>query len=102
MKHLLENIGENNLFKSYYCSQCKQTKPCYILSQEYCCACYYQIEQERAEEHSSYQQVFQRKEQEQKERFQQLQLLKNYQGCPKCRSKEVDAYSLYENNQLIC
>src|SRR6185503_7435887 len=51
---------------------------------------------------SSYQQVYQRKEQEKKEKFQQYQLLKNYQGCKKCGNLVVDAYSLYEENKTIC
>lgn len=93
---------EKTLFKSYYCVGCKQTKPCYILSQEYCCNCTFEKEQEKAKEYNDYQQVYQRKVKEWKEKFQQLQLLKNYQGCPKCKSKEIDAYSLYENNQLTC
>jgi hypothetical protein len=96
------NNREKHLFKSYYCSDCKQKKPCYILSQEYCCPCQYEIEQVKAKEHSSYQQIYQRKVQERKARVQQLQLLKNYQGCPKCRSLAVDAYSLYQENRLTC
>ncbi|CAI2187391.1 7063_t:CDS:2 [Funneliformis geosporum] len=60
------------------------------------------MEQARVQEYSSYQQVYQRKEQEQKERFQQLQLLRNYQGCKQCGSLAVDAYSLYEENRLVC
>lgn len=97
-----EHNKENNLFKSYYCSTCKQTKPCYILSQEYCCACYYQIEQERSKEYSNYEKILTNKKREQKERFQQLQLLKNYQGCKQCGSKEIDAYFLYKNSKIIC
>ena len=68
----------------------------------YCCSCYYQNEQVKAEEYSDYQQVYQRREQEQKEKFQQYQLLKSYQGCKQCGSLAVDAYHLYENNQLTC
>jgi len=60
------------------------------------------MEQERSTEYSSYQQVYQRKEQEKKDRLRQLQLLRNYQGCKHCKSLSVDAYSLYENNQLVC
>ncbi|CAI2180222.1 15126_t:CDS:1 [Funneliformis geosporum] len=89
-------------FKSYYCVGCKQQKPCHTISQEYCCSCAYQIEQERAREYSSYQLVYQRKKQEKKDSIQQLQLLKDYPGCRSCSSKEIDAYNLYENNQLVC
>jgi len=103
MKDLLkENNKQKHQFRSYYCLDCKQIKPCHILNKEYCCSCAYQIEQEKSGEYSNYQQVYQRKEKEKKEKFQQLQLLSNYQGCHDCKSLAVDAYSLYENNQLIC
>ena len=93
---------ERHQFKSYYCLDCKQVKPCHTISQEYCCSCAYQIERERNQEYSNYQLVYQRKIKEQKEHIQQLKLLREYSGCPKCQSKEVDAYSLYEKNQLAC
>jgi hypothetical protein len=99
---------EKTLFKSYYCSNCKQRKPCGKLNdwdsewKSYCCHCYYESEQVKAEEYSNYQQVYQRKEQERQKNVQQYQLLKDYLGCPKCRSKEVDAYHLYNENKLIC
>jgi len=99
---------ENTLFKSYYCVGCKQRKPCGVLIggdsewKSYCCSCYYQTEKERAKEYSNYQQVYQRKEQEKKEHIQQLQLLRSYQSCKKCGSKEVDTYELYENSKLVC
>jgi hypothetical protein len=60
------------------------------------------MEQEKAKEYSNYQQVYQRKDKERKAHIQQLQLLKDYQGCPKCGSKEVDAYCLYEDSKLVC
>lgn len=97
-----EHNREKHLFKSYYCSSCKQTKPCHILNQEYCCACYYQNEREKAKEYSNYEKVLISKKREQKERFRQLKLLKDYKGCKQCGSKEVDAYFLYENNRLVC
>jgi hypothetical protein len=97
-----DNIEENNLFRSNYCVGCKQTKPCYILNQEYCCACAFENEKARSQEYSNYEKVLSSKKREQKERFRQLQLLRNYRGCPKCGSKEVDAYELYENNRLVC
>jgi hypothetical protein len=58
--------------------------------------------QERAKEYSDYQLVYQRKVKEWKEHIQQLQLLRNYLGCKECGSLVVDAYSLYENSQLVC
>ena len=103
MKDLLkENNKQKHQFRSYYCLDCKQVKSCGILDKEYCCACAYQIERERAEEYSNYQQVYQRKVKEKKAHIQQLQLLRSYPECKKCGSKEVDGYSLYENSQLFC
>lgn len=93
---------ENNLFKTVYCLDCKQVKVCGKVSSEYCCFCAYQTEKVKAQEYSSYQQIYQRKEQGKKEKFQQLQLLRNYQGCKHCKSLSVDAYSLYENSLLVC
>lgn len=60
------------------------------------------MEQERAKEYSDYQQIYQQKRQEQQARIQQLKLLWEYSGCKQCGSKEVDAYSLYEENKLAC
>jgi len=109
MKGLLqENNREKNLFKSYYCAGCRQRKPCQLLTgwdsewKSYCCSCYYQSEQEIAREYSNYQKVYQRKLREREKHTQQLQLLKNYPSCKQCGSKEVDAYNLYEKNQLVC
>ena len=103
MKGKLEEFDkEKGLFKSIYCGDCKQRKVCGKLDQSFCFLCQYQIELEKAKRYSNYQQVFRRKEQEQKERFWQLQLLKNYQGCKQCRSLITDAYSLYEENRLVC
>lgn len=34
--------------------------------------------------------------------IQQLQLLKSYLGCKQCGNLAIDAYSLYENNRLVC
>ena len=81
---------------------CKQVKPCQLLDQSECCSCAYRKEQEKAEEYSDYQLVYQRKEQEKKDHIQQLQILKNYPSCKQCGSKEVDAYSLYEDSKLVC
>jgi hypothetical protein len=103
-----EQRKQKNQFKSYYCFGCKQKKPCQLLTgwdnkwKNYCCWCYYQSEQERGEEYSSYEKFFASKKQEQKARFQQFQLLKNYSGCKTCGSLEVDAYSLYHESRLFC
>lgn len=93
---------QKTLFKTYYCSACNQTKPCHLLDQAKCCACYFQAEQEEAREYSDYQQIFQRKLKESKEKFQQLERLRSYKGCKVCGSLEVDAYFLYENSRLVC
>src|SRR4051812_4538292 len=97
-----ETDKEKHQFRSYYCGECKQKKACQLLNEKECCACYYQNEQEKAQEYSNYQQVYQRKQQEKQAYTQQIQLLKNYSGCQQCGSKEVDAYELYENNRLVC
>ena len=95
-------------FKSYYCAGCRQRKPCGVLTgwdsewKSYCCPCYYQTQEERAKEYFDYQQVYQQKEQERQKRIQQYRLLREYSGCKQCGSKEVDAYSLYEDNRLVC
>ncbi|CAI2197820.1 3926_t:CDS:2, partial [Funneliformis geosporum] len=58
--------------------------------------------QTRADEYNSYERVLKSKQKERGIRIKQDQLLKNYLGCKNCGSKEVDAYNLYENNQLAC
>src|SRR3954451_22357012 len=93
---------EKTLFKSYYCSFCHQQKPCHILSKEYCCACAYQLEQQRSQGYNTYEKILTSKQKESQEKFQQLQLLNNYQGCKNCQSKEIDAYTLYNENKLVC
>jgi len=60
------------------------------------------MEQAKSEEYSNYQQTYQRNLREREAYTQQYQLLKNYQGCKKCSSKEVDTYHLYQTNQLVC
>lgn len=103
MKNLFNKSNwENNLFKSYYCLDCKQNKPCHILSKEYCCDCAYQLEQQKSQEYNNYEKVLTNKQRERKTAFQQLKLLKNYLGCKNCQSKEIDAYSLYEDSKLFC
>jgi formylmethanofuran dehydrogenase subunit E len=97
-----QNHQQKHLFRSSYCLDCKQRKSCGKVSLEYCCSFYYQSEQEKAKEYSNYEKVSESKKREQKASFQQLQLLKSYQGCPKCGSKEIDSYELYENNRLVC
>lgn len=100
--NLKEFNKENNLFKTVYCLSCKQRKVCGKLNSEYCCPCAYQMEQERTQELSSYWQFYRQKVKQRKELFQQLQLLKNYQGCKNCGNLAVDACSLYQESQLIC
>jgi len=106
--NLKESNKQKHLFKSYYCAGCKQIKPCQLLTgwdskwKNYCCSCYYRNEQERAKEYSNYQQIYQQKTKEQKVSYKQLLLLKGYLGCKQCGSKEVDTYSLYEENKLVC
>ncbi len=106
--NIKQNHQQKHLFKSYYCAGCQQRKPCGVLTdwdsewKSYCCGCYYQSEQQRAKEYNSYEKVLVSKQREKQEHIQQLQLLKNYLGCQQCRSKEVDAYSLYKNNRLVC
>ena len=97
-----ENNKQKTLFKTYYCLECKQVKPCHLLSDSKCCACYFQIEQERAKEYSSFEKVLISKQKEQAVKYKQYQLLKNYLGCSQCGGLEVDAYELYENNRLVC
>jgi len=103
-----EHNKEKSLFRSYYCSGCKQSKTCGLLTnwnsdwQGYCCACYFQSQQEESQEYSNYQLVYQQKVSKKKAKDRQLLLLKNYSGCSQCGSKEVEAYSLYENSQLVC
>ena len=92
----------NHLFKSTYCFACKQVKTCSLLHPEFCCSCYYQSQKERAQEYSSYEKILTDKQRQNQVNFYQLQLLKNYRGCKNCRSLEVDAYTLYQENKLLC
>jgi hypothetical protein len=97
-----EFIKEKHLFKTTYCLTCKQKKVCGQLDSEYCCFCYYENEQEKNKEYSSYEKTLVIRGKEHQENFQQLQLLQNYQGCQHCKSREVDAYFLYEEKKLTC
>lgn len=103
-----ENNKQKDLFKSYYCAGCNQRKVCGLLTdwdsewKSYCCWCYYQKEEAEAAEFSSYEEVLVSKQIDRERRFRQLQLLKGYRGCKECGSLAVDAYSLYENNRLVC
>ena len=60
------------------------------------------MELEKAQEYPNYQQVYQRKIKERQDSYQQLKLLREYSGCKQCGSKDVDAYSLYQENKLVC
>ena len=75
-----ENKREKTLFKSYYCLDCKQIKVCGKLDTEICCSCYYQSEQEKAKEYSSYEKVLESKKREQKARFRQSTIFKELSG----------------------
>ena len=103
-----ETNQQKTLFKSYYCAGCKQKKPCQLLTgwdsewKSYCCACHYEREREKCQDFNSYEEVLASKQIEREKTLRQLQLLRSYRGCPQCRSKEVDTYSLFENNRLIC
>jgi formylmethanofuran dehydrogenase subunit E len=60
------------------------------------------MEREKAQEYSSYQQIYQTKHKERKAYIQQLELLRSYLGCSNCKSLAVDAYELYEKSRLVC
>jgi len=106
--NLKENNKQKHQFRSYYCVGCRQRKPCQLLTgwdskwQSYCCNCYYENEQEKAKEYNSFKKVLISKQKEQLFKYKQYRLLKDYQGCKDCGSLAVDAYSLYENSQLVC
>lgn len=89
-------------FRSYYCQGCNQKKPCGLLSGERCCQCFHKSEQVRTQEYNSYEKVLGDKQKSQEVRIKQLKFLREYAGCSRCGSKEVDAYELYENNRLVC
>ena len=103
-----ENHQQKHQFKSYYCAGCKQRKPCGVLTgwdsewKSYCCWCYYQNQEARTQRYNTYQEVLASQQIDREKRLRQLQLLKSYRGCKQCGSKEVDAYSLYEKNRLVC
>jgi hypothetical protein len=99
---LKENIQVKHLFRTSYCLACNQKKTCGQLNSQYCCSCQYQTEQEKSQAYNSYEEVLASKQIDREKRLRQLQLLKSYRGCPQCRNKEIDAYSLYEENRLIC
>lgn len=106
MKDLLSK--QKHLFRSIYCEGCKQKKPCGTLTnwdsegKSYCCPCQFQIEQEKSQAYNSYEEVLASKQIEREKRLRQLELLRNYLGCKRCGSKEVDAYGLFEENRLVC
>ena len=100
--NLKKSNKQKHLFRSYYCSSCNQIKPCQLLDQLECCQCVYQKEQVKAEEYSSYERLLVSKQEEKREQYQQLRLLKSYLGCSQCGSKAVDAYCLYSESRLVC
>ena len=91
-------------FESLYCRDCHQAKPCGVISSEagYCCKCLLERSQKEAKEHSSLEQVLSDEKQERENRVKELQLLKNYAGCPECKSKLIDSWNLYQEKQLVC
>ena len=97
-----EHNQVKTLFKTIYCWDCKQVKICGKLSSEYCCLCSFQDQQDRTQEYSTYEKTLAKKQRERQKHIQQLQLLRSHQGCRDCTSLEVDAYSLYEENKLVC
>ena len=70
---------KKNLFKSYYCLNCKQTKPCYILSQEYCCACAYQLQEQNSADYLTYEKTLEIRKKEKDQHFKDLKI---YQQTP--------------------
>lgn len=106
--NLKETNQQKHQFRSYYCADCRQRKPCRLLTEwdreweNYCCWCYFQSEQERAARYNSYEETLAQKQIEQEKRLRQLQLLKSYQGCKECGSLEVDAWNLLEETRLVC
>ncbi|CAI2170673.1 13512_t:CDS:2 [Funneliformis geosporum] len=105
-----KQLAEKNMTIDYFPAHSPMLNPAepigglikHNLGKSYCCFCYYQTEQEKAEEYSDYQQVYQQKLLARKANYQQYQLLRSYQGCKQCGSLAVDAYYLYEENKLIC
>lgn len=102
LRKLKRFVKEKHQFRTHYCLECKQQKPCQLLSWERCCSCYYWQEREKSQEYLSLEKILTDKQKEQEKRIQQLKLLREYSGCPQCGSKSVDAYELYENNKLVC
>ena len=99
---LKENYQGKHLFRTSYCLTCNQRKSCGKVNPEICCLCQYQLEQEKAQAHNSYEEVLASKQIDREKRLRQLQLLKSYRGCKQCGSLVIDAYSLYEENRLVC
>ena len=89
-------------FQTHYCLACKQIKVCGTFAKDYCCFCFCRREQEKSQDYLDYSQTYQQESKNQRQKYQQLLLLKNYDGCSECQSKMVDAYELYENSRLVC
>jgi hypothetical protein len=97
-----ENHQAKHQIRTHYCLECKQKKPCKLLSSEKCCFCFYHQEREKSQEYSTYEKVLADRQKELESRIQQLKLLREYSSCSQCESKQVDAFELYENNKLVC
>src|SRR5688572_31643913 len=91
-------------FETLYCRSCYQSKPCGAVGGEasYCCQCLLESSKKRTEEHSSLEQVLSDEKQERENRVKELQLLKNYAGCPECGSKMAEGWISYQEKQLVC
>src|SRR5205823_335978 len=95
MKNLL-NIPsqEKNLFKSYYCLDCKQVKTCGKLNSEYCCQCSYKIQQEKWINYLTYEKALSYERQQQKEHERNLQQL-SISKTPEGRENFADWKKFY-------
>ncbi|MCE8164133.1 MAG: hypothetical protein I3273_07875 [Candidatus Moeniiplasma glomeromycotorum] len=99
-----ENNKQKHLFKSYYCSDCKQTKPCQLFAKQECCNCVYQIEREKFQEYISYEKILTNKQRERQETLQelkQLRIWKEQKKCSYCGKKTIQKDWLLRG-ELVC
>lgn len=101
--------NEQNQFRSYYCDQCYQAKPCGLLtSSPYenwkgsCCRCYYQWRKNDYQKHSDFATNLAREKEKWLTTNQKLIILQNYSGCPQCRSYEVNDDILQQEGKIVC
>ena len=99
--------NEQNQFRSYYCDQCYQAKPCKLLTSSVdgwkssCCRCYYQWRKNDYQKHSDFATNLAREKENWLITNQKLIILKNYSGCSQCGSYEVSEESL-EQGKIVC